>query len=58
MNFSRVKCLYGTMKRLLLNYGKSHSDMGGYCPEKLDKEKIQVIILKNRKEVRKFLHRL
>lgn len=36
MDYSRVKCVYGVIKRVIKNYGKSRPDMGGYCPEKFD----------------------
>ena len=39
MDFSRLKCVYGVIKRIIKNYGKSRPDMGGYCPERLDVEK-------------------
>lgn len=55
MDFSRTRCVYGAIKRVLKNYGKSRSDMGGYCPEKFDKEKIEFIksIWKNDKANRR-----
>ena len=55
MDFSRTRCVYGAIKRVLKNYGKSRLDMGGYCPEKFDKEKIEFIksIWKNDKASRK-----
>jgi len=36
MDFPRIKCIYGVIERVIKNYGKSRSDMGGYCPEKFD----------------------
>lgn len=33
MDFSRTICVYGAIKRVVKNYGKSRLDMGGYCPE-------------------------
>ena len=35
-------CLWGITKRLLTNYGKTRSDMGGCCPERFDKNKISL----------------
>jgi len=35
-------CVYGVIKRVIKNYGKSRFDMGGYCPEKFDKEKMEL----------------
>nr|WP_308743426.1 AAA family ATPase [uncultured Anaerocolumna sp.] len=84
MDFSRTMCVYGAIKRVVKNYGKSRFDMGGYCPEKFNKEKIEFIksiwnhdktnrkrfydmlnnesavnkiVLKNRRQVNKFLRR-
>ncbi len=85
MDFSRTMCVYGAIKRVVKNYGKSRFDMGGYCPEKFNKQKIEFIksiwnhdktnrkrfydmlnnesavnkiVLKNRRQVNKFLRRL
>ncbi len=82
MDFSRVRCTCGAVKRLIRNYGRSRPDMGGYCPERLTKEKleflrsiwrmdqrnrehfydmlancdgIQIVVLKNRRQVKSFL---
>ena len=38
MDFSRFTCVYGAIKRVLKNCGKSRTDMGGYCPEKFDRK--------------------
>ena len=43
MDFSRTYCVYGAIKRVIKNHGKSLFDMGGYCPEKFNKEKIEFI---------------
>lgn len=40
MDFPRLKCVYGVIKRIIKNYGKSRPDMGGYCPERFDMEKL------------------
>lgn len=37
MDFPCVQCIYGVLKRIIKNYGKSRLDMGGYCPEKFNK---------------------
>lgn len=85
MDFSCIRCIWGAVKRILMNYGKSRSDMGGYCPERLDAEKIkflkgictshkkerrrfydmlekaenvEIIILKNRRQVERYLQSL
>ena len=79
LDFNRMICLYGILKRWLLHIGKTRPDMPEGCPEKIDMEFIKwvwdfpkrsrphiverleqhkeeaVIIMKNRKEVRRFL---
>lgn len=85
MDFSRVKCVCGAVKRVIKNYGKSRPDMGGTCPERFDRKKFEflkavwnfnknnrsrfydmlknaddvpVIVLKNRRQVTRFLQSL
>lgn len=85
MDYSKIACVYGSIKRVIKNFGKSRPDMGGYCPERFDMEKfaflksvwnfnknnkkryydmlnnandIEIIILKNRKQMVEFLQRL
>ena len=36
MDYSRIRCVYGVISRVIKNYGKSRPDMGGYCPERFD----------------------
>ena len=36
LDFSRVACLLGVLKRVLTNYGKVRADMPEGCPEKWD----------------------
>jgi adenylate kinase family enzyme len=36
MDFSRIACLLGVMKRVLTTYGKVRPDMGDGCPERVD----------------------
>ena len=36
MDFSRVACLLGVLKRVITNYGKVRADMPEGCPEKWD----------------------
>lgn len=79
LDFSRVACLLGVLKRVLTTYGTVRPDMGEGCPERIDftflkwvwnfnKNKRQrnyqlleeathaeVIVLKNRRQVKKFL---
>ena len=55
MDFSRRACLTGAVKRIFQNYGKSRPDMGGYCPEKLDRQKLAFLksIWTNHKKTRR-----
>ncbi|SHH89766.1 AAA family ATPase [Clostridium intestinale] len=43
MDFSRLKCVYGVIKRVIKCYGKSRTDMGGYCPEKFNMKKFEFL---------------
>lgn len=36
MDYPRRVCMWGVIRRLLQNYGKHRSDMGGTCRERLD----------------------
>ena len=36
LDFSRIVCLCGVMKRILTTYGKVRPDMGDGCPERFD----------------------
>lgn len=82
LDFSRLTCLLGVVKRVVTTYGTVRPDMGEGCPERIDFEFLkwvwnfnknkrkkyyrqleavphaQVIILKNRRSVRKFLKNL
>ncbi len=82
LDFSRLACLTGVLKRIAQSYGQVRPDMGDGCPERFDwdflkwvwnfnKEKrgsfyrlldeskhAQVIILKNRRQVNRFLSTL
>ena len=41
LDFSRVACLLGVVKRILTTYGKVRPDMGEGCPERIDWEFLQ-----------------
>lgn len=43
MDFPRLKCVYGVLKRVINNYGKSRPDMGGYCQEKFNKSEFEFL---------------
>lgn len=36
LDYPRTLCILGVLKRVIQNYGKSRSDIGGNCPERLD----------------------
>ena len=79
LDYPRLECLLGVIKRILTSYGRSRPDMAPGCRERLDWEfltwvwnwrknkrqnildalanakGVRIIILKNRKEGRKFL---
>ena len=38
LDFNRVTCIYGVIKRWLTNYGKTRPTMAKECPEKIDFE--------------------
>ena len=49
IDYSRLQCVYGVIKRVVSNFGKSRPDMGGYCPERFDFEFIQSVWNFNRR---------
>ena len=36
LDFSRIACLLGVLKRVFTNYGRVRPDMGAGCPERID----------------------
>ena len=82
LDFSRLACLLGVVKRVVTTYGTVRPDMGEGCPERFDWEflkwvcnfnknkrernyrllgeatGVNVIILRNRREVNRFLNTL
>ena len=52
LDFSRIDCLCGVMKRILTTYGKVRPDMGDGCPERFDLEFLQWVwnFNKNKRE--------
>ena len=48
-DFPTVACLFGVTERVIKNYGKTRSDMGGNCPERFDFEFYKAILRFNRK---------
>ena len=49
MDFPRWLCVYGVLKRVLLNYGKTREDMGQNCPERFDPAFLKYVWNFNRK---------
>lgn len=43
LDFSRMTCLFGVLKRTMTHYGKSRSDLGDNCPERFDLEFLQYV---------------
>ncbi len=39
-----ISCLWGSTIRVIKNYGYTRDDMGGYCPEKFDKHKLELYL--------------
>ena len=82
LDFPRIVCLLGVLKRILTTYGTVRPDMGEGCPERFDweflrwvwnfnknkrernyqllseVEGVNIIILKNRRQVERFLQNL
>lgn len=52
-DFPSFMCLWGVFSRCIKNYGKSRSDMGGYCPERLDFSFYKQVLLFNRRNGKK-----
>ncbi len=48
-DFPSIVCLWGVISRCIKNYGKSRSDMGGYCPERLDFNFYKQVLLFNKR---------
>lgn len=43
MDYSRIICIFGALKRIIVNYGKTREDMGSNCPERFDMEFMKYI---------------
>lgn len=48
LDFSRVACLLGVLKRVITTYGKVRPDMGEDCPERLDLDFLKWVWYYNR----------
>ena len=49
LDFSRITCLLGVLKRIITNYGTVRLDMGEGCPERFDWEFLQWVWNYNKK---------
>ena len=49
LDFSRVACLLGVLKRVITTYGKVRPDMGEGCPERFDLDFLKWVWYYNRK---------
>jgi len=49
LDFNRVACLFGVLKRILTTYGKVRPDMGDGCPERFSWEFLQWVWTFNEK---------
>ena len=43
LDFPRITCISGVIKRVIANYGKTRPDMGGNCPERFDFEFLRTV---------------
>lgn len=50
LDFSTIKCLYRVTKRMLINYGKTRSDMAENCPERFDLNFYKYVLTYNSKK--------
>lgn len=53
-DFPAAVCVFGALERSIKNYGKSRSDMGGYCPEKLNFRFLKSVLLFNKNNRKRF----
>ena len=58
LDFSGIRCFFGTLGRVLKNRGKVRADMGGECKERLDKRSLGFVFstLKFNKKNRKYIY--
>lgn len=52
LDYPTVVSLFGVLRRIIRNHGKSRPDMGGNCPERFDAEFIRYTLSFNRKKRR------
>lgn len=58
LDFSGIRCFFGTLGRVFKNHGKVRDDMGGECKEKLDGRSMKFVFstLKFNKRNRKYIY--
>ena len=54
LDYSRIVCLCGAVKRVMKNYGKTRPDMGDNCPEHIDLPFLRYIWGFNKKNRRSY----
>ncbi len=58
LDYPRHVCAWRVIKRVISNYGKTRSDMGGGCPERFDFEFLRYVWNFNKKERKKLIDKL
>ena len=58
LDFPRITCLIGAIRRVIFNYGKTRPDMGGNCPEHFDAEFLKWIWNFNKKNRLNYINML
>ncbi len=48
LDYHRMTCLFGVIKRVIKGYGKTREDMGENCPERLDPDFLRYVWTFNR----------
>lgn len=54
LDYPRLTCILGALKRVITNYGKTRPDMGGNCPERFDLEFMTYIWRFNKENRKKY----
>ena len=58
LDFSRLACIRGVLKRILTTYGTVRPDMGEGCPERVDLEFLQWVWNFNKNKRERYYHML
>lgn len=54
LDFPRLTCILGVLKRVITNYGKTRPDMGDGCPERFDFEFLRFVWGFNKKHRQRY----